>query len=80
MTMSVEQRALAVAEEEERREPGMGSALLAILVMLFTTAVISALIYLVMIAIRPIEARNFKKAAEIEKPAVEAPSTAAPRA
>jgi predicted lipid-binding transport protein (Tim44 family) len=39
-------------------EPGLGLALLAVLVMLLVTAVLAGLIYLLMIAISPIDQRT----------------------
>ena len=63
----------AAMEEEQLREPGMGAAMLAVLVMLLTTAVLFVLIYLVMVAITPMEARGTKPAAptipEVQKDA-----------
>jgi len=75
--MSPEDRAKAieVADAERGEPPGMGAALLTVLVMILTTAVIAFLIYLVMVAIRPIEARHFKKATEIELPVLHAQHT-----
>lgn len=72
--MNAEDRAKAIEIEDEARgvPPGMGAALLTVLVMILTTAVLAFLIYLVMVAIRPIEARNFKKATEIELPVLHA--------
>lgn len=59
----------AALEEEHLREPGIGAAMLAVLVMLFTTAVLFVLIYLVMVAITPMEAR--KKSVPAGIPAVQ---------
>ena len=52
---------------EPRETPGMGRALLVVLLMLGITAVLCILVYGVMIAIRPIEARQYRKAADIER-------------
>lgn len=62
----------AQAGDVERGQPGMGAALLAVLVMILSTAVLAFLVYVVMVAIRPIEARHFKKATEIEQPILHA--------
>jgi hypothetical protein len=45
-------------EDEAPYEPGVGSAFLAILVMLVTSVVLFALIYGLMVAISPIETRE----------------------
>lgn len=66
------EKAIEVADAERGEPPGMGAALLTVLVMILTTAVVAFLIYLVMVAVRPIEARHFKKATEIELPVVHA--------
>jgi hypothetical protein len=50
----------ATLEKEHLREPGMGAAMLAILVMLGTTAVLFVLVYLVMVAITPLQGRHSK--------------------
>ena len=67
----------AALEEAHQNEPGMAAAMLAVLVMLLTTAVLYALIYLVMVAITPMEARN-KKPAAPDIPAVQQQKGAAP--
>ena len=56
-------KAAAAMEEEHLREPGMGAAMVAVLVMLLTTAVLFVLVYLVMVAITPMEARSSKQPA-----------------
>lgn len=48
----------ATGEEGHRMEPGLGLALLTVLVMLLVTAVLAGLIYLLMIAISPIDQRT----------------------
>ena len=45
-------------DESARAEPGFGTALIAVGVILVTIAVLSFLIYILMIAIRPIESRT----------------------
>ena len=45
-------------EEENRPEPGFGLAMLAVVVIILTTAVLAVLIYGLMIAISPLEARD----------------------
>ena len=60
----------AALEEAHQNEPGIASAMLAILVMLGTTAVLFVLVYIVMVAITPLEARN-KKPAAPDIPAVQ---------
>ena len=56
-------------EEEHRTEPGVGLALLAVLVMLLVTAILSGLIYVLMIAISPIDQRQPRSATKVEVPA-----------
>jgi hypothetical protein len=46
-----------------REPPGMPRALLVVVLMIAITAVLCALIYVVMLAIRPIEPRHYKNAA-----------------
>src|SRR5688572_23234909 len=62
----------AEADEAARREPGMGSALLAVLVMILSTAILALLIYLVMVTVVPGEPRQVRKAAEVEQPLYQA--------
>ena len=52
---------------DPREAPGIGRALLVVLLMLGITAVLCILVYGVMIAIRPIEARQYRKAADLEQ-------------
>ena len=63
----------AEAEEAAQREPGMGRALLAVLVMLLSTLVLAALIYIVMITIVPTDRRTQHKAPAIEQPLPQPP-------
>lgn len=58
----------AEAEEAAQREPGMGKALLAVFVMIASTLVLAALIYVVMIVIVPGERGEPRKSSEIEQP------------
>ena len=58
-----------IPEEENRMEPGVGLALLTVLVMLLVTAILSGLIYVLMIAISPIDQRQPKAATTVEVPA-----------
>jgi hypothetical protein len=51
-------RALEADEVQARGEPGFGTALIAVGVIIATIAVLSFLIYMLMIAIRPIESRT----------------------
>jgi len=60
----------AALEEAHQNEPGMVSALVAVLAMLLSTAVLFVLVYLVMVAITPMEARH-KKPAAPDTPAVQ---------
>jgi len=55
-----------VDREERPGAPGMSRALLMVLLMIVIAAILCVVIYGVMIAIRPIEARQDKKAYEIE--------------
>jgi hypothetical protein len=55
------------AQEAAQAEPGMGAALLAVLVMIVSTSILAFLIYLVMVLIVPGE-RKVNKAASIEQP------------
>lgn len=64
----------AAAEEAASKEPGMGSALLAVLVMILSTAVLALLIYVVMITLVPSEPRQTRKAAAVEQPLYHAQS------
>ena len=63
----------AEAEEAAQRAPGMGSALLAVLVMILSTLLLAALIYVVMATAIPTE-REPRKAADIEQPVTPAES------
>lgn len=67
-------KAAAILEEEHQNEPGMAAAMLAILVMLVTTAVLFVLIWVIMVAITPLEARN-KRPALPDMPAVQKDAT-----
>lgn len=49
-----------IPEEHNRPEPGIGLALITILVMLGVTAILSLLIYLLMVAISPLEPRKHR--------------------
>ena len=60
----------AALEEAHQNEPGVAAAMLAVLVMLVTTAVLFVLVYVVMVAITPLDARN-KRPAAAEIPAVQ---------
>ena len=48
----------ATPDEGSRMEPGLGLALLTVLVMLGVTAILAGLIYLLMVAISPIDQRR----------------------
>lgn len=63
-------RTAAALEEEHLAEPGIGAAMLAVLVMLLATVVLFGLVYILMVAITPIEARHTKPAVP-EMPAVQ---------
>ena len=65
-----DQAKAAEAEEAAQQEPGMGSALLAVLVILVSTSILAFLIYVVMVTVVPGASRPTKKAAAIEQPAV----------
>jgi len=58
------------ADDGNRMEPGIGLALLTVLVMLLVTGILAALIYLLMVAISPIEQRT-PGAGKAAAPAVE---------
>ena len=64
-----------IPEEEHRPEPGIGLAMLTVAVMLIVTGILCILIYGLMVAISPLDARQGKRAAEA--PLV-APAPAAP--
>ena len=68
-----------IAEQEHRAEPGLGLALLTVLVMLLVTAVLGGLIYILMIAISPIDQRT-PRSARTETPAVQQPAPGIPAA
>ncbi len=65
----------AQAEDLERDQPGMGAALLAVLVMIVSTSVLALLIYIVMVTIVPTEPRQVRKPAVLEQPLVQPPAT-----
>jgi hypothetical protein len=50
--MAANNRTNTLEDEPRPEEPGMGSALVAVLVMLLATAVLAALIYLIMLPIQ----------------------------
>lgn len=81
-----EQATSATGDEGHRMEPGLGLALLTVLVMLLVTAILAGLIYLLMIAISPIDqrtpraARSDTPALEQQAPAAQAVQPAAPSA
>ena len=54
----------AIEEQDDPNEPGMGSALIAIVVMLFATAVLSVLIYIVMLPIQSMPHHHDKARAD----------------
>lgn len=74
------------SEDEEQREPGVLLALLTVLVMLGVTAILAGLIFLLMIAISPIDQRQPRttttevpagQKAPAAQPAPQAPAQAA---
>ena len=77
--MEANARDIPQAEQEAGREgaPGFSTALLAVGVMLSVTAMLAVLIYFLMVAIRPIEARD-ATSREKARPAAPAPYTPAP--
>jgi len=60
---------MALEREHGPHEPGIGRALLAVVLMIAITAVVCVAIYGVMIAIRPIEPRDYKKVSVLSLPA-----------
>lgn len=74
-----EQATPLAGDEGSRMEPGLGLAFVAVMVMLLVTAVLAGLIYLLMIAISPIDQRTPRSGAS-ERPAVEQQAPAAPAA
>ena len=66
----------AESDDPGEAEPGMAAALLAVLVMILSTSVLALLIYIVMIAIVPIEPRQVKKPAPVEQPFPQPPQPA----
>ena len=68
-----------VREEETVREPGYGLAMLTVLVMLLVVAVLSALIYVLMVAISPIESRKTKAEPAVVVPATPSPAPVPPQ-
>jgi len=66
-----------VREEEVPSEPGYALAMLAVLVMLLVTGVLSAMIYVLMVAISPIESRKARGPAAVEAPGAQ-PSVPTP--
>lgn len=67
--------AIDVHEGGNRPEPGLGLALLAVLVMVLTTAVLSALIYVLMLAVSATSAGSRQAPAAFDAPAVVSPAT-----
>ena len=64
----------AIAEQDDPNEPGMVSALIAILVMLLATAVLSVLIYIVMLPIQSMPRHHVTdRAANTVPPPAESP-------
>ena len=63
-----EQVTTFTSQDEEKREPGVLLALLAVVVMLGVTALLAGLIFLLMIAISPLEQRQ-PRTTVIEVPA-----------
>ena len=72
--MNGEDKARAAQAEEARGEPGLSMALLAVLVMVLSTAFLALLIYVIMATIVPTEPRQASKAAEVEQPLYHAQS------
>ena len=70
-----------IPEEEHRPEPGYGLALLTVAVMLIVTAILCILIYGLMVAISPLEARKPRAATPAEVPVApsQAPTPPQPR-
>lgn len=62
------------AQEAAQAEPGMGAALLAVLVMIVSTSILAFLIYLVMVTIVPGE-RKVSQPAPVERPPLVTPDT-----
>ena len=81
-----EQATPAAGDEGHRMEPGLGLALLTVLVMLLVTGILAGLIYLLMVAISPIDQRTPRAAASgapaVQQPAAQGtqPAPAAPAA
>ncbi len=84
--MSEQVRTLT-SEDQERREPGVLLALLTVVVMLGVTAILAGLIFVLMIAISPLEQRQPRntitevpagRSAPASQPASQAPQTAQP--
>ena len=63
----------AEAEEAAARAPGMGRALLAVLVMILSTLVLAALIFMVMLMVVPADRRTQQKAPGVEQPLPQPP-------
>lgn len=73
--MNREDTAKAAHAEEALSEPGIATALLAVLVMIVSTGILAFLIYIVMVAIVPNEPRQVLKTSAIEQPLLHAQST-----
>jgi hypothetical protein len=67
--------AIDVHEGGSRPEPGLALALLAVLVMVLTTAVLSVLIYVLMLAVSATSAGSRQAPSASEPPAVVSPAT-----
>ena len=73
--MNREEKAIAANAEEALSEPGVATALLAVLVMIVSTGVLAFLIYIVMITIVPDEPRQIRKDAQFSQPILHAQGT-----
>jgi hypothetical protein len=70
--------AIDVHDGAHRPEPGLGLALLAVLVMVLTTAVLSGLIYLLMLGVTATSSGQ-QSSTGAEQPAIAAPASPAPK-
>ena len=57
----------AQAKDAERDQPGMGAALLTVLVMLVSTGILAVLVYIVMITVTPAGSDKPAKGAAVEQ-------------
>jgi hypothetical protein len=69
---------MAIHREDSSDVPGLGRALLVVLLMIAITAILCVVIYGVMVAIRPIEPRAQKSVSDVQAPYAQSANIPAP--